>query len=106
MDANLSATQEGDHCRLKVSGELTIYGAAELKEQLLGYLEGARHLEVNLGNVEEMDCAGFQLLYLLKREAKRSDKKLSLVAHSPATLEVLELLNMEAYFGDPVVLAS
>lgn len=106
MDANLTATQQGDHCRLKVSGELTIYGAAVLKVELLGYLAGARHLEINLAEVEELDSAGFQLLYLLKREAREAGKTLSLLAHSPATLEVLELLNMEAYFGDPVVLAS
>ena len=106
MDATLSTEHQGDICRLRISGELTIYGAADLKPRLLALLGGCRELEINLSAVSELDSAGFQLLYLLKREARASGRELRLVAHSPATLEVLELLKMEAYFGDPVVLAS
>lgn len=106
MDATLTSERDGETCRLKVSGELSIYCAAELKPQLLGLLGSCQELEINLSDVAELDCAGFQLLYLLKREAKHAGKQLRLVAHSSATLEVLELLRMEAYFGDPVVLAS
>ena len=76
------------------------------KPQLLEHLGQASELELDLGEVSEMDTAGFQLLYLLKREAKAENKKLRLVNHSQATLDVLGLLNMEAYFGDPLVLAS
>lgn len=106
MDATLSSEHDGAICRLKISGELSIYGAAELKPQLLAQLDGCRELEINLAEVAELDTAGLQLLYLLKREARKAGKELRLVAHSAATLEVLELLRMEVYFGDPVVLAS
>lgn len=106
MDAKLKVKQKGSHCHVRISGELTIYGAAEVKGELLQQLDRSTHLEIHLGEVDEIDTAGFQLLYLLKREAKAANKKLSLVAHSAATLEVLELLNMEAFFGDPLVLAS
>lgn len=106
MDAHLECTQEGAHSKLSLSGEMTIYSAAELKPQLLQALHDSQNLEINLAGVEEVDTAGFQLLLLLKREAKTAGKTLSLVAHSAATVEVLDLLKMEAYFGDPVVLAS
>ncbi len=106
MDAAIEAVQEGRVWRLKLSGELCIYSAAQLKEELLGYLHSSQELEINLANVEEIDTAGFQLLLLLKREAVAAAKPMRLVSHSQATLEVLEMLNMEAYFGDPVVLAS
>jgi anti-anti-sigma factor len=106
MDIDLNVMQEGEHCRLKLNGDLVINDVAELKGQLLGYLNQFQHLEINLADVESVDSAGIQLLYLLKREAREADKNLSLVSHSPATLEALELLNMEAYFGDPVILAS
>jgi anti-anti-sigma factor len=106
MDASITAETIGDQCRLKLSGELCIYGAAELKDQLLGQLDQCRQLEINLSEIEEIDSAGLQLLVLLKREAKASGKILTLVSHSAATLEVLELLRMETYFGDPLVLAS
>lgn len=106
MDIHLNAMHEGEHCRLKLSGDLVIYDVAELKSQLLSYLNQFQHLEINLADVESVDSAGIQLLYLLKREALEADKNLYLVSHSPATLEALELLNMEAYFGDPIILAS
>lgn len=106
MDVVLNAEQNGSQCRLGIRGELCIYDAAALKPRLLGYLVQSTELELNLADVSEIDCAGFQLLYLLKREAVAEGKKLHLVSHSPAVLEVLGLLNMEAYFGDPLVLAS
>jgi len=61
-------------------------------------------MEVSLAGVSEMDTAGFQLLVLAKREAARLGRPMRLVEHSPATLEVMDLLNMAAYFGDPVVI--
>lgn len=106
MEATLSAQHQGSQCKLQLSGELTVYATAKLKDRLLDHLHDSQHLEVNLAAVEEMDAAGFQLLYLLKRETQLAGKTLSLVAHSAATLEVFALLNMEVYFGDPVVLAS
>lgn len=106
MDVELKLEQNGDQARLEVQGELCIYDAGELKTQLLGYLEQSKELEVDLAGVGGIDSAGFQLLYLLKREAKSDGKQLRLVNHSPAVLEMLGLLNMEAYFGDPVVLAN
>jgi len=33
-----------------------------------------------------------------------TQRKLHLVAHSPAVLEVLEMLNLAAHFGDPLVI--
>jgi anti-sigma B factor antagonist len=106
MDVTLSAVQEGDHCNLRIGGELCIFDVRELKQSLLGYLKQSRGMSIDLADVREIDCAGFQLLYLLKREALAEGKKVSLVNHSQAVLEMLGLLNMEAYFGDPLVLAS
>ncbi len=106
MDIELRVEQDGDQRRLSMSGELCIYDAAELKPQLLEHLSECEELELNLADLSEIDSAGFQLLYLLKREAEATGKKLHLVSHSQATLEMLGLLNMEAHFGDPLVLAS
>ena len=106
MDVELAIVQKGPQCRLSIRGELCIYDAAELKSQLLKRLGQATSLELDLADVSEIDCAGFQLLYLLKREALAEGKKVSLVNHSQAVLEMLGLLNMEAYFGDPLVFAS
>lgn len=97
---------ENGLARLKVEGEMTIYTAADCKQTITAALQQCGEIEINLSAVEEMDTAGFQLLFLAKREAERSGKALRLVAHSPATLEVLDTYNMAAAFGDPVVISS
>ena len=93
-------------CRFHPAGEMTIYHAAEMKAPLLACIERCREMEINLSEVIELDTAGFQLLLLAKHEAARAGKPLRLVAHSPATLEVLDLFNMASYFGDPVVISG
>lgn len=105
MDIRIDETPDGV-CRVFPAGEMTIYHAADMKAPLLAGLERCREVEINLSGVIEMDTAGFQLLVLAKREAVRVGKPLRLVAHSPATLEVLDMYGMASYFGDPVVISG
>lgn len=91
--------------RLKVEGDINIYSASEFKRQLLDQLGAAPLIEINLSQVGEMDTAGFQVLYLAKREAAKNGKALHLVSHSAGVLEVMDLYNMAAYFGDPMVIS-
>ncbi len=95
-----------DTCCLGVEGEMTIYSAAELKGALLEGIHRCKRLEINLSQVSEMDSAGLQLLYLVKREAASLGRQVALAAHSPATLEVLDLYNMSSHFGDPVLITK
>ncbi len=90
---------------LSVSGEMTIYTAAELKAELLPWLDKPQ-LEMDLSEVSEMDSAGLQLLILAKREAQQAGHSLQLSGHSRAVLEVFDLCNMAAYFGDPIVISQ
>ena len=43
---------------------------------------------------------------LAKQEATRQQRELRLVGHSPAVLDVFELLNVAGYFNDPLVMAA
>ena len=88
---------------LRIDGELTIFRAAELKQVLLA---DPPPLEIDLSGVTEIDTAGVQLLMLAKKTAQAAGRELRLVAHSPAVIDVFELLNVAAYFGDPLVMAS
>ncbi|NTV11437.1 MAG: STAS domain-containing protein [Zoogloea sp.] len=98
--------QTGDVCRLQPQGELSIYCAAEFKSALLDAQASSAALEINLAEVSELDTAGTQLLMLAKREALAAGKSLALVEHSPAVIEVFELLNLAGWFGDPLVLPA
>jgi anti-anti-sigma factor len=98
------ASHEGDPC-LRMRGELTIYAVAEARDRLSAALDQAARLQLNLAEVEELDTAGVQLLVWAKQEARRRGKVLTLFAHSPAVVEVFDLLKVGSLFGDPILLA-
>lgn len=91
---------------LDITGEMTIYTAAEQKQQLMSFIESGKALEINLSQVSELDAAGTQLLILAKQEAARTQKNLRYVMHSNAVIDVLELANLTTVFGDPLFISG
>lgn len=90
-----------DGHQLTISGELTIYGVAEVKQQLWQALTSRDELDVDLAAVEEIDTAGLQLLLMSKRIPGRQVRYLN---HSPAVLQLIELSNV--VLGDPLVISD
>lgn len=83
-----------------LSGELSIYKAADVKYMLQQELQQCAVLEVDLGGVTEIDSAGIQVLILAKLTARDEGRELRLVHHSQAVLEVFERLALDRWFGD------
>ncbi len=92
--------------RLTLDTDLTIYHAPEHKRLLLEALDQAELIELDLGQVSEIDSAGLQVLLLGKRESLASGKTLRIVGHSPAVQELLDFFNVASYFGDPLVIPA
>lgn len=93
------------HPALKLTGELTIYSAAEARNTLGRYLDHKPGLpELDLSGIEELDTAGVQVLLWLKREAGLRNKALPFANHSPAVIEVFDLLKVTGLFGDPILI--
>jgi len=88
---------------LPIVGELTIFRAQELKPQ---FLASPAADEIDLSGVTDLDTAGVQLLMLAKKTAKAQGHDIRLTGHSPAVVEVFELLNVAGYFGDHLVIDS
>jgi anti-anti-sigma factor len=88
---------------LHITGEMSIFRAAELKAMLL---DAPAPTEVDLSGVTEIDTAGLQLLVLAKRHAQAQGRELRLVGHSAAVTDVFDLLNVAGYFGDTIVVAA
>jgi anti-sigma B factor antagonist len=100
-----SPPDNGAVARLAIEGDMTIYRAAELREAILAAQASAPALEIDLAGVDDLDSAGLQLLVMAKRSAAADGRTLRLLGHSRAVLDVFELLDMGAYFGDAVVIA-
>ncbi|MEC5385927.1 STAS domain-containing protein [Uliginosibacterium sp. H3] len=88
--------------QIAVEGDLTIYDAARMKDELLARLHANSKLAVDLSGVTELDTSGVQLLLLLQREAGEANKPLQWGKHSAAVSEVLTLLNLGSTLGEPV----
>lgn len=74
-----------------IKGELNIYAAAALRQLLLDALNAGSQVEIDLSEVNEMDCAGLQLLVAARREAVRQGKPLRFAGGSRAVLDLLDL---------------
>lgn len=82
-----------------VDGELTIYSVASLASGLQSL--GPGPLDIDLSGVTDIDTAGLQWMLMAKRFPGLSVRFLK---HSPAVLQLLELSNLAAAIGDPLVL--
>ncbi|WP_018151817.1 STAS domain-containing protein [Leeia oryzae] len=91
---------------LQLSGEVNIFTAAAIREQLLARLETSPRLEIDLAEVSEIDTAGLQLLLAAKLTCQSKGGDLTLVHHSAPVLDVMDLCNLTHVFGDPVVISS
>jgi len=98
--------EDGARVVAAVQGEFGIYSAAQLRTELLHLLLANPQLDIDLGEVGEFDSSGVQILLVLKREAQRQNKELTFIHHSPSVREVLDLLNLVAELGDPLVIPS
>lgn len=85
---------------VRVEGEMTIYTASKLKDELFMALRDTPTADIDLSQVSEFDSAGLQILVLLHREASRSNQQLTLTASSPAVQDLLQVFGMEGFFGE------
>lgn len=91
---------------LSLAGELSIYVATEVRDLLVDRLAASDALEVDLSGVSELDCAGVQLLLMLRQEAARAHKPLQWRGHSHAVRQVLARLNLGSALGAPAELVD
>jgi anti-sigma B factor antagonist len=77
---------------IRVTGEMTVYTAGQIKEPLLEAIaEGSADVQLDLSGVSELDTAGVQLLLLIRRAALVSGRNLQLGAESAIVRDVLTL---------------
>ena len=77
---------------LRISGDMTVYSAAQLRTALQAANPGSTKVKsLDLSAVGEMDCAGLQLLLATLRHPGRKEKPLPIVAASQSVRDVLGL---------------
>lgn len=100
------STEENVTLRFEPVGEMSIYCAADQKQELMQLLNNCTSAELDLSKVSVIDAAGLQLLLMARNEALRLGKGFSIVAHSDAAIEVIDLCNLSHLFGAQVFIPS
>lgn len=77
--------------QIKVTGELTVYTAAEIGPKLLASLDKHKASALDLSGVAEFDTAGLQMLLFARRESASKGRALAFREPSPAASSALEL---------------
>lgn len=85
---------------IKIAGDFTIYEAQEARAQLLNNERGLdKNVILNLGQLEELDCAGVQLLLMLNKQVGRLGGNLKVNSLSDSARQVIITLNLSAPFS-------
>lgn len=84
---------------LVVEGDMTIIESAALKHELMEHMPENGNLTLDLSGVEDMDCAGFQLMQMTRTVALSRGVKLSIAAHSKATARIVSMFGEQQSFG-------
>ena len=97
MDVTRKQNKSG--LSLRISGEATIYEAANLHAQLLNDNAGFnKTVQLNLEQVSELDTAGVQLLLMLQREISQLGGTLKLQASNEYVDQVLNVFHLPPPF--------
>jgi anti-anti-sigma factor len=79
---------------LKVTGEMTAHSLQGIKEAVAEGMLKAERAELDLGGVEDMDSAGFQLIYAIKKHADSRRQEFNLKTCSSAVMTYMRTYNM------------
>jgi anti-anti-sigma factor len=74
--------------------ELNIYHAAELKQELNEMLGSEWPVTFDLSKVEEIDCAGIQLILVAQREFAHRQISFEVVGHSSVSLNAFQTMGV------------
>lgn len=92
MEINIEA--DNGSCRMRVEGDMTIYGAVELKKTLIEGLCSHERTELDLSGVDEIDTAGVQALILAERESRLIGREFRIASVSQPVASILKLYNL------------
>lgn len=93
------SNKRSGRCRLKIDGDLTIYNAAEFKENMLEFVENFKEFEVDMSAVNEIDSAGIQLLLQFNRKAMQEERHMQLSGCNEEICDLLALYQLQDWLA-------
>ena len=99
MDLSLTTRTEGDRTVLSVGGEIDVYTAPKLREQLVDLVNsGQYHLVVDMEGVEFLDSTGLGVLVGGLKRVRAHDGSLRLVCTQERILKIFRITGLTKVF--------
>jgi anti-sigma B factor antagonist len=100
VDLSLSTRSEGDRTVVEVGGEIDVYTAPRLREQLVDLVaDGKYHLIVDMERVDFLDSTGLGVLVGGLKRVRSHDGELVLVCTKSRILKVFEITGLTKVFS-------
>ena len=89
---------------VRITGDLTIYRAAELKGILDECVRSGKAADIS--GTGAVDTCGMQLFMAAKKSAAETGTPFSITGHTPEFIRMLDLYGLIRPFGDPVKISA
>ena len=100
MDLSLSTRTVGDRTVVEVGGEIDVYTAPKLREQLVELVnDGSFHLVVDMEGVDFLDSTGLGVLVGGLKRVRAHDGSLDLVCTQERILKIFRITGLTKVFG-------
>jgi len=99
VDLSLSTRTEGDRTIVSVGGEIDVYTAPKLREQLIDLVAaGQYHLVVDMEHVDFLDSTGLGVLVGGLKRVRAHDGSLELVCSQERILKIFRITGLTKVF--------
>jgi anti-sigma B factor antagonist len=99
VDLTLGTREEGDRTVVEVGGEIDVYTAPKLREQLVDLVNAGRyHLVVDMEKVEFLDSTGLGVLVGGLKRVRAHDGSLRLVCTQERILKIFRITGLTKVF--------
>ena len=99
MDLSLATKDEGDITVVEVGGEIDVYTAPKLREQLIELVSNGRYqLVVDMENVDFLDSTGLGVLVGGLKRVRAHDGSLRLVCTQERILKIFRITGLTKVF--------
>jgi anti-sigma B factor antagonist len=99
MELEISSESNGSKCTITLDGEVDVYTAPHLKEELVALIQnGCSHVVVDLEGVGFIDSSGLGVLVSALRRAREKDGSVRIVCTRESILKIFRITGLDKVF--------